>query len=144
MEPQPEYIHPWTRKATGERRYTCRLCGGPDDDHGDESIFRLHLRTPFHVNKVRQMESLHCKVCDIRCKYPSHYRAHIKSKAHKHKEDPSTIPVFKCEACNMAFRCRAEEVRHLATAKHAKNVSKTDSSNSPPTESDPKTRCLAT
>jgi uncharacterized C2H2 Zn-finger protein len=78
------------------------------------------------------MESLYCTVCDLHCKYQSYYDAHIKSKAHKHKADPSTKPVFHCDACDMPFRCRAEEIRHLATAKHRKNVSKTDSSAADP------------
>jgi hypothetical protein len=73
------------------------------------------------------MESLHCKVCDLRCKYPSHYNAHCNSKAHKYKSDPASKPILRCAACDIPFRSRAEEVRHLATAKHKKNVSKTDS-----------------
>lgn len=127
MESLPTYVETWILKSTGERHYLCRLCGGPNDDHGVEAAFRRHLRTEFHIKKVRHMESLYCKVCDIRCKYLSHYQAHINTKAHKQKEDPSTKPVWKCEACSMPFRCRAEEVRHLATAKHKKNSLKTDS-----------------
>ena len=132
MEPLPAYIETWVLKRTGERHYLCRLCGGPNDDHGSEVFFRRHLQTTFHLNKVRHMESLYCTVCNLRFEFDSKYKRHISSTAHRHKADPSTKPVFHCDACDMPFRCRAEEIRHLATAKHRKNVSKTDSGTQPP------------
>lgn len=70
------------------------------------------------------MEPLVCNLCDIRFDFNSKYQRHLESKAHKQKENPALKPVFKCEACSIGFRSRVEEVRHLATAKHAKNVSK--------------------
>lgn len=124
MDPLPSYVESWVRKATGERHYLCRLCGGPNDDHGPEVFFRRHLQTLFHQNKVRQMESLHCTICDIRFDFNSKYQRHLESKAHKQKENPALKPVFKCDACSIGFRSRAEEVRHLATAKHTKNTAK--------------------
>lgn len=119
-------IESWILKRTGEKHYLCRLCGGPNDDHGTEDEFQRHLSSWEHKINIKKMESLFCKVCTMRFPCKSKYNRHIESKSHKQKEDPTLKPNFKCEACNVKFLCKREEERHLATNKHAKNLSKTD------------------
>lgn len=131
MDNLPKYIETWVVKRTQERHYLCRLCSGPNDDHGTEETFRSHLSSWDHKIRIRKMEALRCKVCDIQFNYPSHFNAHMKTKAHKFKVDPSSRPSMACEACNVQFRSFKEESRHIATKKHIANSLKTDLS--PPT-----------
>jgi hypothetical protein len=119
MEPLPPCIRLWTSMVNGPR-FTCSNCGPPSEDHGPERLARFHLRTPNHLKKVRQMEALHCKVCNLQCKYPSHYATHINSKAHKHRENPQPRPIveYKCEICEVTFHSNNDRLRHLETRKH--------------------------
>lgn len=119
-----KYIETWVVKRTQERHYLCRLCAGPNDDHGIEESFQRHLSSWGHKIRIKKMEELFCKVCSIQFKYPSHFKAHLQSKSHCNKADPSTKPNMTCESCNVHFRSFKEQERHNATQKHAKNTSK--------------------
>ena len=130
MNPLPWYVETWTVTRTQEKHYLCRLCAGADYDHGTEESFRIHLSSWSHKIRVRKMDTLFCKVCSIQFRYPSHYNAHLKSKAHKFKETPSLKPIMSCESCNVQFGSYKEQSRHLATKKHAKNAVKPETSNS--------------
>ena len=123
MDNLPKYIESWVVKRTQEKHYLCRLCSGPTGDDGIEESFRTHLSSWDHKIRVRKMEALRCKVCDIQFRYPSHFNAHVKSKTHKWKVDPSTKPSkdYSCTCCNVTFDSKKDEDIHLTTKKHAKN-----------------------
>lgn len=129
MNNLPKYVEIWVVKRTQERHYLCRLCAGPNDDHGVEESFRNHLSSWEHKIRVRKMDELRCKLCDIQFRYPSHYKAHVQSKSHKLKENPSLKPSMKCDACNVHFRSFKEESRHIQTKKHAKCMEKANHEN---------------
>lgn len=122
----PKYISTWIVNRTRERHYLCRLCAGPSHDHGTEESFQTHLSSWGHKIRIQRMEAMYCHVCSLQFKYQSHYNAHLKTKAHRFKVDPSSKPSMRCDACNIDFRSFKEEERHIATRKHAKNAAKTD------------------
>jgi DNA adenine methylase len=120
MDPLPKYVDSWIVNRTGERHYLCRLCGHIDEDHGNESEFQRHLSSWPHKIRIKKMEALRCKTCDIQFKYQSHYNSHIESKSHKLKVDPSLKPSLSCDHCNFTFRTRAEYYRHINSDRHKK------------------------
>lgn len=126
MDKLPNYIETWVVKRTQERHYLCRLCAGPNDDHGPEETFQNHLSSWDHKIRIRKMNALFCKACDIQFRYPSHFRAHTISKSHIWNINPETKPtnVFACTCCNASFVSKKDELKHLATRKHAKNMAK--------------------
>lgn len=128
MDPLPKFIDSWIVNRTGERHYLCRLCDNEHGDHGTEYAFRLHLNSRSHMFKIRQMEQLYCKTCSLQFKFPSHYKKHIESKAHKWKEHPNYTPKLKCDVCDTTFSCKSEQQKHLETKKHAKNLQPKDTS----------------
>jgi hypothetical protein len=71
------------------------------------------------------MEALYCKPCGMQCRYPSVYNLHIRSKAHKQKENPQPPAVYDCDVCNVVIQSHKDKLRHLLTKKHAKHA-KTD------------------
>ena len=112
--PQPKTI----------RTYGCHTCNVIFQSHKDEL---RHLATKKHNQCSKTpLDELFCQTCQLQCKYPSHYKAHIESRAHKEKESPELKPNLKCDDCGVRFRSYKEQTRHLATKKHAK-MSKTDS-----------------
>lgn len=119
-----EYIEQWVVKRTGEIRYGCKLCSR--SDIGGTLGLDCHLKYSNHNRKIMQLDELHCKACDLHCKYPSVFNVHIRSKTHIQKVNPQPITELKCETCSVNFRCNRELKRHLATKKHAK-LAKTDS-----------------
>lgn len=130
MDNLPKYISTWVVNRTRERHYLCRLCAGPSHDHGTEESFQRHLSSWGHRIRVREMEAMYCNVCSLQFNYPSKFKSHLKTKAHCHKVNPQPKPIieYACVSCNVKFESRKDEIRHLATRKHAKNVAKTDSS----------------
>jgi hypothetical protein len=125
MENLPPHVETWVVKRTQERHYLCRLCGKQDEDHGNADEFQQHLSSWPHRIIVRNMEALYCTPCGMQCRYPSVYKIHLKSNAHKQKENPQPKVDLRCEVCNVNFRGRTEIERHLLTKKHAKHA-KTD------------------
>jgi len=125
MDNLPKYVESWVVKRTQEKHYLCRLCAGPNDDHGIEESFRKHLSSWDHKIRIRKMEALHCKVCSIQFRYPSQFHAHTKSKAHNNKQNPQPKPIveYSCGCCNTKFDSKKDELRHLTTKKHIKNAS---------------------
>lgn len=134
MNNLPKYINTWIVNRTRERHYLCRLCAGPGDDHGTEESFQRHLSSWGHKIRIQEMEAMYCNICSLQFYYPSHHKAHLKTRAHIFKENPSLRPTMRCDSCNIQFRSFKEEERHLATRKHAKNVAKTDLSTPTQTE----------
>lgn len=74
--------------------------------------------------RVREMERMYCNVCSHQFNYPSHYNAHLKTKAHMFKENPQPPVDYSCSCCNVNLISKKDQLRHLATQKHAKNVAK--------------------
>lgn len=127
----PSYVVPVWMKGRSETWYKCMLCD-PVTPYGNSMDIQRHLSSSFH-NKIRmQQESFFCKVCDLQCKSKSKYQRHVNGIRHKEKETPlpKSIVELKCDFCSVSFTCKADETRHLATTKHAKNVAKMDSSSS--------------
>jgi hypothetical protein len=125
MENLPPHVETWVVKRTQERHYLCRLCGKQDEDHGNADEFQQHLSSWPHRIIVRIMEALYCKPCGMQCRYPSVYNLHIRSKAHKQKENPQPPAVYDCDVCNVVIQSHKDKLRHLLTKKHAKHA-KTD------------------
>ena len=121
MEPLPPCIRLWTSMVNGPR-FTCSNCGPTGEDHGPERLARFHLRTPNHLKKVRQMDALHCKVCNLQFLFKSKYDRHINSTPHKQKEHPLPPTEYKCETCSIKCISKKDYDRHLETRKHAKKV----------------------
>ena len=122
MNNLPPYVTAWVVLRTKERHFLCKLCSGPSGDHGNEEAFQRHLSSWGHKIRIREMEAIHCKACNLQCKYPSQYKTHIKSKSHNQKMNPEPKSELRCEACNVSFQCRAIEQTHLKTAKHLRNT----------------------
>lgn len=122
----PTYVVPVWMSSRNETWYKCMLCD-PVTPYGNSMAIQRHLSSSFHNNTRMQQEALFCKVCNLQCKYPSHYKAHVISRGHRLALDPTLRPELKCQTCSVQFRSYKEQTRHLATNKHAKNVSKTDS-----------------
>lgn len=118
MEPLPKFVETWVVTRTGERHYLCRLCGRVDDDHGNENEFRRHLSSWGHMIRVKKMEALYCATCDRQYQFQSHFDSHMKSRIH----NPRTKPELKCDVCDTKFSCKSEQLKHLQTKKHAKNL----------------------
>jgi len=83
-----------------------------------------HLKSTKHKERMMELDTLFCKTCDVQCKFLSHYTAHLITKAHAAKMNPESVKKLECVACNIGFRSKKEEERHLETPKHAKNVAK--------------------
>lgn len=126
MEELPYYVISWVLVRTKERRYQCILCTKGDGDHGSILGIHCHLRSRTHIERIMQQEAMFCQTCQLQCKYPSHYKAHIESKAHNQKvnSQPKIVKTYNCDVCNVTFQSHKDELRHLATKKH---TSKTDS-----------------
>jgi hypothetical protein len=85
-----------------------------------------HLKSTKHKERMMELEGLSCKTCNFHCKYPSAYASHLSSKAHKAKENPQpkVIKTWSCSICDITIGSHKDELRHLETRKHAKNVAK--------------------
>jgi hypothetical protein len=119
----PSYVDSWVIKRTQETRYQCTLCTkGFDRHHGGLLGIQCRLRSRPHIERIMQQEALFCTICQLQCKFPSQYKAHTESKAHKQKENPHLKPNLKCDACNVKFRSFEEQKRHLVTKKHQKRL----------------------
>ena len=119
----PSYVDSWVIKRTQETRYQCTLCSkGFDKHHGGLLGIQWHLRSRSHIERIMEQENMFCKICNLQSKFPSHYKAHIESKAHKQKENPELKPNLSCSVCSVKFRSYEEEKRHLLTKKHQKRV----------------------
>ena len=106
-----------------EHRYTCTNCTkGSDSMNAVEMSW--HLKSTKHKDRMAELDAFTCKPCNFKCKYPSGYNAHLITKAHTAKMNPESVKKLECVMCNIGFRSKREEERHLETPKHAKNVAK--------------------
>jgi hypothetical protein len=121
----PSYVVSWVIKRNQETRYQCTMCSkGFDKHHGGLLGIQWHLRSRPHIERIMQQENMFCKTCNLQSKFPSHYKAHIESKAHKQKEnpEPKAVILYSCEVCDVEFQSRKDELRHLLTKKHQKRT----------------------
>lgn len=126
MDALPPYVKSWIITRTQETRYQCSLCtSGYLTHHGDIAGIRCHLRSRQHIEKIMQQEALFCKVCQLQCKFPSQYKLHLDTKAHKQKENPQpkVKKIYRCELCDVVFQSQKDELRHLVTKKHMNMIS---------------------
>lgn len=106
-----------------EIREVCIPCGLSFPVVGSE--YATHNKDIKHLRKQAIWDSatkdMKCTICE-----------RVLEVNRRPKAQRAPKPVLKCDVCSVAFRSRAEETQHLATAKHAKNILKTDSS--PPSQ----------
>jgi hypothetical protein len=71
-----------------------------------------------------------CRVCNVALTTDIEYEEHMGYPWHDYQQRlwDTTPDDLKCVHCTRMFRAYRERETHLATAKHRKNVSKTDSS----------------
>jgi hypothetical protein len=121
----PSFVRTVLMKNRTEPQYICNLCD-KITPYGHSVGMRRHLLTQTHKEREMQQTALYCATCSLQCKSRSKYDRHINGKRHQERANP--VPkqdvVLSCEVCKVHFSCKADQGRHLATAKHTKNVSK--------------------
>ena len=113
----------------GSSHYICLVCQTKYSMFGRTlEKFEEHLSSWEHKIKVRRMEALFCKHCNLQCKYPSQLKSHNETKTHKRNVEPTLKPDFNCSVCNIQCSSHKDYLRHRETKKHAKNLQPSESS----------------